>query len=106
VHAGYKSACRVRLTRDPAHETDSGWSLTDLNEEVGPQNSAQFIRISLYQLGVDRPDLIKFFALPPRLQVAVNDTQIRVIGPEGEMPPIHGSYLEALNNRLLQHHSE
>ncbi|MEM5426504.1 immunity protein Imm33 domain-containing protein [Paraburkholderia ferrariae] len=105
VHAGYKSACRVLLTRDPAHETDSGWSLTDLNDEDGSQNPAQFIRISLYQLGVDRPDLIKFFALPPGLQVAVNDPQIHVIGPEGEMQPIPGSYLEALNNRRLQRHS-
>ncbi|WP_334004951.1 hypothetical protein [Burkholderia cepacia] len=106
VHAEYKSACRVLLTRDLAHETDSGWSLTDLNDELGSQNPGQFIRISLYQLGVDRPDLIKFFALPPGLRVAVNDPQIRVIGPEGEMQPIPGSFLEALNSRHLQRHSE
>ncbi|KVF23193.1 hypothetical protein WJ07_16935 [Burkholderia vietnamiensis] len=106
VHAEYKSAYRVLLTRDFAHETDSGWSLTDLNDEFGLQNPGQFIRISLYQLGVDRPDLIKFFALPPGLQVAVNDPQIRVIGPEGEMQPIPGSFLEALNSRRLQRHSE
>jgi len=102
VHVEYKSASHVLLSRDPTYESDSGWSLTDLDDEVGSQNPSQFVKISLYQLGIDRPDLVKFFALPAGLQVVVSDPQIRVIGPEGEMQPLPGSYLEALNNRPVQ----
>ncbi|WP_296650132.1 hypothetical protein [Paraburkholderia sp.] len=96
VHSDYKSASRLLLTRNPAHKMDSGWSLTDPGDEFGSQNPSRNHRISLYQLGVDRPDLIKFFALPPGLHVRLDDLQIHIAGPGGEIQPVAGSYLEAL----------
>jgi hypothetical protein len=106
VHVEYKSASSVLLSRGPAHETDSGWSLTDLNDEAGSKNPSRFVKVSLYQLSVDRPDLVKFFALPPSLQVVLAHPQIRVLGPGGDIQPVPGSYLEALNELRLQQHFE
>lgn len=81
---------------------DSGWSLTVPREKVG----SQFLRISLYQLGVDRPDLIKFFALSPGLQVHLDNLQICVTGPDGEIQPAPGSYLERLKKHRIQRFAE
>ncbi|MEM5317592.1 hypothetical protein [Paraburkholderia sp. JHI869] len=102
VHSDYKSAGRLLLTRHPPHEADSGWSLTDPCDEAHAQYPSRHLRISLYQLGVDRPDLIKFLALPPGLHVRLDDRQIQVTGPEGEIQPVPGSYLEALEMRRTQ----
>lgn len=98
VHQGYREAHRVLLTRSaPADAMDSGWWLTDLDDEAGAQDPARFAKTSLYQLGVDRPDLVKFFAVPAGLQVVVDGARIGVLGPEGEVPQIPGSYLDRLN---------
>ena len=98
----YKSAKHLRLRRNPAHEADSGWSLSDPGDELDSQNPSHNVRISLYQLAIDRPELIKFFALPPGLQVFLDNQQIRIVGPEGEIQPVPGSYLEALRQRRIQ----
>ncbi len=106
VRADYKSVVRLLLTRDPPHEADSGWSLTDPRDEFHARDPSRYLRISLYQFGVDRPDLIKFLALPPGLQVRLDNLQIQVTGPEGEIQPCPGSYLEALEKRRIQPQSE
>ena len=97
VHANYKSARRVLLTRAAAEGADSGWWLTDLDDTEGAQDPTRFSRTSLYQLGVDRPDLIKFFAMPAGLQVVIEDAYIGVIGADGELKQAPGSYLSELN---------
>ncbi|AYZ62967.1 hypothetical protein EGY31_06715 [Burkholderia multivorans] len=102
VHVDYKSASSVLLTRYPARETDSGWTLTDLNDEAGSQDPSRYVKISLYQLGVNRPDLVQFLALPSGMQVVVAGSTIRVKDSDGEIQPVPGSYLEALNGVQLQ----
>lgn len=99
LHVEYKRANRLLLRRTPAHEAYSGWSLSDPRVELDSQNLSQSLRISLYQLAVDRPDLVKFLALPPGLHVLLDNLRIHVIGPEGELQPVPGSYLEALKHR-------
>ncbi|WP_157687118.1 immunity protein Imm33 domain-containing protein [Burkholderia lata] len=97
VHVDYKGAGSVLLTRYPARETDSGWTLTDPDDEAGSQDPSRYVKISLYQLGVNRPDLIQFLALPSGLQVVVAGSTIRVMDAGGEIQPAPGSYLDALN---------
>lgn len=97
VHANYKAARRVLLTRVAVEGADSGWWLTDLDDTEGAQDPTRFSRTSLYQLGVDRPDLIKFFAMPAGLQVVIEDAYIGVIGADGELKQAPGSYLSELN---------
>lgn len=102
VHVNYKEASRVLLTRSAAaNEMDSGWWLTDLDDKAGSQDPARFVKTSLYQLGIDRPDLVKFFAVPAELQVVVDGASIGVLGASGELQQIPGSYLSELN-RLRQ----
>ncbi|HEY4375309.1 MAG TPA: hypothetical protein VGN52_25520 [Burkholderiales bacterium] len=98
VHENYRAARRILLSRFAAQdESDSGWWLTDLDDEQGAQDPARFSKTSLYQLGVDRPDLIRFFALPVGLQVAIEPGRIGVIDDKGELEQIPGSFLAELN---------
>jgi len=101
VHANYKTARRVLLTRGSVRGADSGWWLADLDDLDGAQDPTRFSRTSLYQLGVDRPDLIKFFAVPTGIQVAIEDAYIAVNGADGELKQAPGSYLSELNR--IQH---
>jgi hypothetical protein len=54
------------------------------------------------QLGVDRPDLVKFFAVPPGLQVVVDGARTGVLGASGELQQVKGSYLGELNKLRQQ----
>jgi hypothetical protein len=73
-----------------------------LDDNAGSQDPARFFKTSLYQLGVDRPDFVKFFAVPSGLQVAVDNAFIGVLGPDGELKQIPGSYLSELNRHRQQ----
>lgn len=97
VHVSYKTAERVLLSRFAGDEMDSGWWFTDLDDHEGAQNAQSFIRTSLYQLGLDRPDLIKFFALPFGLQAVVDGARISVLRDHEEVAQIPGSFLSELN---------
>ncbi|MDP9913430.1 hypothetical protein J2W27_005564 [Variovorax boronicumulans] len=102
VHVDYKNATRVLLTRTPPLEDDSGWWFTDLADPQGAHDPGRFTKTSLYQLGIDRPDLVKFFALPAGLQVVVEGPLIGVLGPDGELEQTPGSYLSELNRVRLE----
>jgi hypothetical protein len=103
VHVNHKTASRVLLTRNGAADgADSGWWLSDLDDRAGSQDPTRFFKTSLYQLGVDRSDLVKFFALPPGLQVVVDGVRIGVLGADGEVQQIPGSYLSELNKLRQQ----
>lgn len=98
VHVNYKEASRVLLTRNGAVDgADSGWWLSDLDDQAGSQDPTRFFKTSLYQLGVDRPDLVKFFAVPAGLQVVVDGARIGVLAAGDEVQQIPGSYLSELN---------
>ncbi|MEG0921230.1 MAG: hypothetical protein RSD57_09665 [Comamonas sp.] len=97
VHVNYKSATRILLTRfEAADAADSGWWLTDLDDPAH-QDPQRFLKTSLYQLGVNRPDLVKFFAIPFGLQVAIDDTYIGVLDSKGELQQRPNSFLSELN---------
>jgi hypothetical protein len=98
VHVNYKDSARILLTRsDAADGTDSGWWLSDLDDQARSQDPARFFKTSLYQLGVDRPDLIKYFAVPAGLQIVVDGARIGVLQAGDEVPQIPGSYLSELD---------
>ncbi|WP_010464331.1 immunity protein Imm33 domain-containing protein [Acidovorax radicis] len=98
VNVNYKEASRILLTRnETVNAVDSGWWLSDLDDEASLEDPTRFIKTSLYQLGVHRPDLIQFFAVPVGLQVAVDGARISVLGPVEEVRQIPGSYLSELN---------
>lgn len=48
---------------------------------------------------------VKFFAMPPGLQVVVGGAHIGVVGEAGEIQQMPGSYLQELNKVLQQHAS-
>jgi hypothetical protein len=103
VHVNYKEASRILLTRSGAEDVaDSGWWLSDLDDKAGSQDPTRFVKTSLYQLGIDRPDLVKFFAVPAELQVVVDGTRIGVLGADGEVQQVPGSYLSELNKLRQQ----
>ncbi|SIO68117.1 immunity protein Imm33 domain-containing protein [Paraburkholderia phenazinium] len=102
VHVNYKHAASVSLKRKVVEGVSSGWVITDTEDSAGLRDPARLLTTSLYQLGLDRPELIKFFALPPMVEVSIDNRRTRVCGPNGEISLIPGSYLSELNRRMIQ----
>jgi hypothetical protein len=98
VHVNYRQARRLLLDRSAPKGTDSGWWLSDLSDASGSKDVSHFTKISLYQLALDRPDLIKFFAFPNGVQVVV-DRRVGVLKDGLELPIKRGSFLDLLNQR-------
>ena len=103
THKSYKAARRLLLTRYEPRDADSGWMITNLDDTSDANSPENYVLVSLYQLGIDRPDLIRFLAVPAGLQVVI-DGFVGVLGPDGEISQAPGSYLAELN-RLAQQRS-
>jgi hypothetical protein len=97
VHVNYKTTKRLALDRAAPDGADSGWWLSDLNEKSTTHEPKNYTKISLYQLAIDRPDLVKFFALPAGLQAVVDGNLIGVLKDGKELPQAPGSFLSELN---------
>lgn len=98
VHLNYGQAQRVALERFDPSGMDSGWWLSDLSDVAGSKDASNFTKISLYQLALDRPDLVKFFAFPEGIQVVV-DGQVAVLKAGLALPIKRESFLDRLNRR-------
>ncbi|MFD1710891.1 hypothetical protein FVQ98_01235 [Ottowia sp. GY511] len=96
VHVDYKKAVPVALQRLEPQGQDSGWWLSDPTDPRGNGDTTRFMKISLYQLALDRPDLIQLLAFPVGTVVLV-DGQVHVAKDGAELPIRAGSYLEQLN---------
>lgn len=99
VHKNYQSAREVLLDRAESDGADSGWWLSDLADRAGNQDAANFTRVSLYQLAIDRPDLVKFLAFPSGYKIALTLDGIIVFAGDDEAPLREGSFLSELNRR-------
>ena len=100
VHKNYKATNNVLLDRATPVGDDSGWWVSDLNDKGGNQDPKNFVKISLFQLALDRPDLVKFFAFPPGLQVVIDSRiGIAVLKDRSEIPFVEGSFLSQLNKK-------
>lgn len=100
VNVNYKRTQNLSFYRVTPNGSASGWLLSDLNDPVGSQDPNNFIKISLYQLGIDRPDLIKFLAFPDGFHIAV-DRQITVLKDDQVVPIEAGSFLDRLNHKIM-----
>jgi hypothetical protein len=99
VHKNYKAANQIVLERLKGDGADSGWWLLDPTDRVGGQNAANFMKISLYQLAIERPDLVKFLAIPPGYRIAVIPEGIIAFKGSSEIQFLEGSFLSELNKR-------
>lgn len=97
VHRNYKKILHILFSRIDPKELNSGWWLSDLNDDKGSQDPKNFAKISLYQLAIDRPDLIKFMALPPGVQVVIDGGLIAVLKEGNLLPQVPGSFISELN---------
>jgi hypothetical protein len=98
VHVQYKQAQKLVLERLSPRGSDSGWWLSDLADASAAKDPTRFAKISLYQLALDRPDLVKFFAFPVGVQVVI-DRRIGVLKDGAELPIKPGSFVDLLNQR-------
>lgn len=96
VHINYKKSKRILLDRAQAEGHDSGWWLSDLADDKGSNDPKNFAKISLYQLGIDRPDLIKFLAFPAGTQVVI-DRKVFLLKDGQELAVKANSFLDLLN---------
>jgi hypothetical protein len=96
VHKNYKQARQIVLQRLPSSGSDSGWRLLD--QKDSSQDPKQFIKISLYQLALDRPNLVMFLALPTGVQVAI-DGRVVILRDGAELRVKPDSFLNGLNKK-------
>lgn len=96
VHVNYKKSRRILLERAKPQDHDSGWWMSDFDDANGSNDPKNFAKISLYQLGVDRPDLIKFLAFPPGSQIVI-DRKVFVLKDGQELVIKANSFLDRLN---------
>jgi len=99
VHPKFKNAKDLLLMRGRPQGNASGWIVTDAQDERPLQ--AQGLKLtSLYQLALDRPDLVKFMAFPEGYQVLAGDGKKIVVLLNGKAQQMRaGSFLERLNAR-------
>jgi hypothetical protein len=104
VHKNYRAAREIifeRLDRAEGDRADdSGWWLLDPSDQAGGQNVDNFTKISLYQLAIDRPDLVKFLAVPRGYKIAISSERIMAFNGSHQVQFLEGSFLSELNKRV------
>ena len=76
----------------------SGWFLLEAGEDP-----PEFRPMSLYELALSRPNLVKFFALPPGTDVVVAATgEISVFANAKPLAPAAGSFVDQLNHMAAE----
>lgn len=97
VHVNYDKSPRLMLERSAPNGRDSGLKVIDLNDKTASPNN--YTLISLYQLAKERPDLVKFFAIPPGAQ-AIIDGKVS-FKKNGQVLPVKpGSLIDRLNRQM------
>lgn len=93
----YINASNLFLSREPVKTSLSGWFFRDLDDD----NQADYTVTSLYEFACNRPDLVKFLALPVGYGVYMTaEDKIRIIKDEAEIAIAPGSLLDNINQEL------
>lgn len=88
----------VQLHREPPNEHMSGWVLLE-----ACQDPPDFRPMSLYELVLSRPELVKFFALPPGVDVIVVPTgEVGVYQDGKPLTAEAGSFIDMLNRTAAE----
>jgi hypothetical protein len=89
----------VQLHREPPDKKMSGWFLLEAGKDA-----PEFRPMSMYELALSRPNLVKFFALPPGSDVVVDPSGFISLFLEGkELEPEAGSFVAELNRLAAEH---
>lgn len=99
VHKNYQDITSINLLRESKQEQLSGWWLFDMTEPEKTHENEDFKPISIYELAINRPDLVQYLALPVGAVVSLRkDEPIRVFREDEELSIREESYLAALNS--------
>jgi len=96
VHKNYKTSKAIVLERVSPEGSQSGWWVHDQSDS----NPDNYALTSLYQFALDRPDLVKYLALPigskvfdikgAKIQISLNDQNLAIK---------KGSFIDELNKK-------
>ena len=78
----------------------SGLVVYDYGDQDGNNNKDNFKNISVYEFWLNRPDLIKFIAIPPDCQILQTPYVISPFSNHKDLGIKKGSYLDKLNLQL------
>ena len=88
----------AQLHREPTKGQMSGWVLLEAGRDP-----PDFRPMSMYELALSRPDLVKFFALPPGVDAIVNTTGEVGLYLDGKpLTPEAGSFIDMLNRAAAE----
>lgn len=105
VHKDYQEIADINLLRETAQERLSGWWLFDMTNPEQQHENSDFKPISIYELAINRPDLLQYLALPVGAVVSLSENQaVRVFNGDDELSIRPESYLAALNGMVETEH--
>jgi hypothetical protein len=85
------------MVRHPGQGSDSGWFLGCVDSEHNHDDSKELRRLSLYEAACSARECIKFFALPPGIEILFDSEHRFAIWFDGEECRVRpGSYLAHL----------
>jgi len=98
VHKDYAQSKSVMLERIAADDEQSGWWL----HRQGGSKTEDYQLISLFQFAVERPDLVKFLALPQGSKThIIENAPIRIFNNNEEIQIRERSFLADFNRKIL-----
>jgi hypothetical protein len=90
VHNNYKKHKSIMLERTPPEGEQSGWWV----HVKGKHKTKNYMSISLYQLALDRPELVKYLGLPVNSKTTLHKGLLTSIElADNKMNLIEGSFL-------------
>jgi len=93
IHKDFKTASAVLLERVAPEESQSGWWVHVRNSQ--PED---YSLTSIFQFALERPDLVKFLALPVGAKIyIIKGSPIKIFIDDKEVEILTGSFLAELN---------
>lgn len=96
VARGFESGSSVIMERTEPTPSDSGWFIGSAEHGVDHNDPANLRRVSLYEVGCGRPDVVMFLALPPGTRVLLHKRSACVWLDGRTLSTQPGSFLDTL----------
>ncbi len=82
------------MERTPPDQNDSGWFIGSADHDIDFNDPLNLERISLYELGCRRADIVMYLSLPPNIKIITSGKSIEVTFNGEKIVPYHQSFLD------------
>lgn len=94
----FETSKMIILERTTEEGNDSGWFIGSAEHDIDYNDPKNLNRISLYELGCQRPDIVMYLALPPNINIIAGENFIDVKYQGKKIVPYPQSFLDRIIN--------